>query len=336
MLNNNRGIALVLVMWVLAFLAVLVGEFSQTMRTEINITRNFKEETLSYYSAKAGINLALHSLLFNARLPVSDESGGAEAAEEGFEWHLGAKVPPVPFGDGTIEIEIENESGKININTANSGLLKMMLHYFELEEEDQSIIVDSILDWRDNDDFYRLNGAENDYYRSLPNPYSAKNGDFDSIDELLMVKGITPEIFYGGLREMVTIHPEKDPSKKQTSSSNRININSASPRVLQALPGMTDDLVLSVLEYRAEQSFPSVVQVLEVVGVDVGRAILPYISTDLVPQYTIRAVGTISGSRTRRGVQAVVAIDPETQKNYSILEWLDNIEIPPKIDGVAL
>jgi len=334
-LNNNRGIALVLVLWVLTLLSVLVGEFAQTMRTEINITRNFKEETLTYYIAKAGINLALDLLLFNGRLPISDEMDGFEAEEDGFEWHMGSDVPPIPFANGTIEINIENESGKININTAESGLLKMMLNPFDLDEAEKDIIVDSILDWRDKDDFHRLNGAESDYYQSLSSPYSAKNGDFDSIDELLLVKGVTSELFYGGLKEMVTIYPKTGQLEKQSLGSNRININAAPSRVLLALPQMTDDLVLSVLEYRSEQPFQSIAQVPEVVGSEVYSAIFPYITTNLVPQYTIRAVGTIPGSRTRRGVQTVIAIDPEEKNLYNILEWLDNIEIRPKNGGVA-
>jgi general secretion pathway protein K len=66
-----------------------------------------------------------------------------------------------------------------------------------VEGEARDIIVDSILDWRDADDFYRIHGAENDYYQSLKEPYRCKNGNFDSIEELLLVRGITPALFYG-------------------------------------------------------------------------------------------------------------------------------------------
>ena len=53
------------------------------------------------------------------------------------------------------------------------------------------------MDWRDPDDFYRLNGAENDYYHSLSEPYECKNGDLDTIEELLLVRGVTTELYYG-------------------------------------------------------------------------------------------------------------------------------------------
>ena len=107
-------------------------------------------------------------------------------------------------------MEKENESGKVNLNRASEPLLKMMLNNFEIEDADKNIIVDSIMDWRDKDNLHRLNGAEDDYYLSLPQPYKCKNGDFTSIDELLLVRGVTPEIFYGGLKDMVSVYQDKE------------------------------------------------------------------------------------------------------------------------------
>ncbi len=332
---NSKGVALVLVLWILVFLSVLVGEFCLAMRTEINITTNFKEETLSYYYAKAGVSLALHNLLYEESFPQGIEEDRRTWETEDVDWHVGSKIPLISYGNGFIDIEILNESGKININTASNGLLEMMLSPFDLEEQERDVIVDSILDWRDADDLYRLNGAEDDYYQSLAHPYSAKNGFFDSVDELLLVKGMTPEIFYGGLKEMVTIYPGESlisnkGVKKPPVNANRININAASPQVLRALPQMTDDLVLLILEYRAEQPFRSIAQVAPVVGSEVYAAIARYLSTDLVPQYTIRSTGMIPGSPARRGVQGVVELDNTLKSQYRILEWLDNVAFLPE------
>ncbi len=334
--RNDKGVALVLVLWILAFLSVLVGEFCLAMRTEINITTNFKEETLSHYYAKAGVNLATHRLIYGGIFPNSVEGDEEAWEEEASEWHLGSKIPSISFGEGSIDIEIQNESGKININYAGSGFLKMMLNPFDLDEQDRDIIVDSILDWRDADDLYRLNGAEDEYYESLAHPYKAKNGFFDSVDELLLVRGMTPEIFYGGLKEMVTVYPgetliSSKGVKKPPVNSSRININSAPPLVLRALPEMTDDLVLLVLEYRAEQPFQSIAQVAPVVGSDVYAAIARYLSTDLVPLYTIRSTGMISGSQARRGIQVMVELDNRLKNRYRIVEWLDNMTFFPEL-----
>ena len=91
------------------------------------------------------------------------------------------------------------------------------------QDHHADIIVDSILDWKDADDLHRLNGAESDYYLSLPNPYRAKDANFDTLEELLLVRGVTPEILYGGgetkgIIQYLTLRPD---------SSFTINVNVA-------------------------------------------------------------------------------------------------------------
>ena len=90
-----------------------------------------------------------------------------------------------------------SEAGKVNINLVSESTLRKIIGQLGLEGEARDIVVDSILDWRDPDDFSRLNGAENDYYQSLKEPYYCKNGNLDSIEELLLVRGVTPDLFYG-------------------------------------------------------------------------------------------------------------------------------------------
>jgi general secretion pathway protein K len=82
------------------------------------------------------------------------------------------------------------------------------------------------------DNAHRLNGAEDDYYRSLPEPYECRDGDFESVEELLLVRGVTREIFFDGLRDRVTVFREEDNKsqlkkirKKQPAQS--INVNAA-------------------------------------------------------------------------------------------------------------
>lgn len=91
---------------------------------------------------------------------------------------------------------------------------------------------DAILDWIDADEEPRPNGAENDFYGALEVPYGCKNAPMDSVEELLLIKGITPELFFGNgdmdqlpLNELFTVRGERH---------GRVNINTAQPEVLQA------------------------------------------------------------------------------------------------------
>lgn len=348
-LKNNQGIALFLVLWVLALLSVIVGEFCYATRTEVNITRNFKEQTEAYYIALAGLNRAVEELT-RKRLTRTPQSvlplGEEEEEPEPSPWRVNAHIPEVSFGAGQFAVRIENESGKIDINTANDALLRMMLKGFEMDEMEKNIIVDSILDWRDEDSFHRLHGAENDYYQSLPEPYDCKDGPFDTVEELLLVRGVTPEIFYGGLKEMVTVFQGGGPRIQEGTGeimrrgrgpqptgggfagSQRININAASEKMLLSLPLMTPERVQEILDFRQIEDFISITQLSAVIGPEVVNGISQWISLEESPHYTIRSVGMVREGRIRQGIEAFVQIEPGRETAYSVIEWRDLLGDP--------
>ncbi len=328
-IDNERGIALFLVLWVLALLTVIVGEFCYTMRTEVNITRNFKEETEAYYIAGAGLNRAIVELIRNEKIPQkvkTPESDEEEVVEE--RLRVNTDIPPVPFGGGQFKVHVASESGKINLNTANIGLLRMMLSGLGLEDEDRDVIVDSILDWRDKDHFHRVNGAEDDYYSSLSEPYECRDGDFMSVGELLLVRGMTPELFYGGLEDIVTVYEEDDTATKSKNKkktlAGKVNINAATYTMLISLPGMTEELAREIIDYRKVSDFKSMAEIIEIVGAEVYNSIKSYLTMNTIPYYTITSVGMTGDGKTRRGVEALVKIDAKAKKGYRVIRWLDD------------
>jgi general secretion pathway protein K len=321
-LKNQGGIALFLVLWVLALLSVIVGEFCHAMRTEVNITRNFKEMTQAYYIAAAGLNQAISQLVSNSGKPfkATFENDGED---EEIQWRINVEIPAIAFAQGQFEVRIDNESGKVNVNKAGPELLKLMLNGFELDDTDKNIIVDSILDWRDTDNLHRINGAENEYYLSLPDPYHCKNSDFDSIGELLLVRGMSLEIFYGGLKDRVTVY--QDEAAKETPQ-NRININAANLSLLRVLPGMTEELVQNLMEYRKQTDITSLTEVIKILGSETYAAIRPFITLESGPYFTITSIGSMEEGTIKQGMQALVKMDPGKEKKYKILQWMDRIE----------
>jgi len=328
--KSERGIALFLVLWVMALLTVIAGEFCYFVRTEANITRNFKEETQTYYIAMSGLSFAIGELVVNELVPRQVKAPDGKEEQEDIRWRINTDIPAIPFGDGQFKVERENESGKVNLNKAGAPLLKMMLSNFEIDDANKNIIVDSIMDWRDKDSLHRLNGAEDDYYLSLPQPYKSKNGDFTSIEELLLVRGVTPGIFYGGLKDMVAVYQDKETGLDNRIIAkfdfDKININAASPRMLRALPRMTEDVVQAIIKYREKKDFRSLTDLSLLVGSDIYAGISPYITLSLSPYYTIKSVGMLKDSQTREGVQAVVKIDRRLTKGYEVIQWIDGLE----------
>ncbi|OQX25215.1 MAG: hypothetical protein BWK80_16800 [Desulfobacteraceae bacterium IS3] len=325
--KNETGIAMFMVLWVLTLLSVIVGEFCHAMRTEVNITRNFKEETEAYYIALAGMNIAISELIKNEHSPQKTESSDAEKQDK-IEWRVNADIPAIAFGAGHFKVEIGNESGKINLNKAGESLLRMMTEFFEIEDNEKAVIADSILDWRDQDSLHRLNGAEDDYYMSLPKPYQCKDADFDAVEELRLVRGITAEI-YEVLKEIVTVLEDTEPQAETGNSqadSDKININAASPEMLLSLPGMTEDMVAEIIAYRKEKDFKSQTELYPIVGDKVYTDILPYLAypSSISSFFTVKSVGMLNDSLTRQSVKVVVKIDPRLAKKYRIVEWIED------------
>ncbi len=323
-----------MVLWVLVLLSGIATEFCFAMRTEVNMVRNFKEQTEAYYIALAGLNRAIFELLRNESSPEKKKSlvdDKEEISETSARWRMNTDIPLVSFAGGRFEVHIGNEAGKINLNTADEFLLKMMLNGFELDGQEKSIIVDSIMDWRDENDLHRMNGAENDYYQSLPEPHDCKNGDFDAIEELLMVRGITPEIFYGGLNQMVTAFQDRRSGRGKIrrrsgkAGGSKICINAASRAMLLSLPQMTETLAQSIMDFRKESDFKTLGEVSTLLGAAVYGAISRHITLTPSSYYQIASVGNITDSRTRQGLSAVIELNRTIDKGYRVVQWSDRV-----------
>lgn len=341
-LMSQRGVALLLVLWVLALLSVIAAEFCRTMRTEAAIAFNQKQLTEAYYTALGGFHLGVYQVIHKIVLytpPKQDPKDKDEDSEEPARpWRFNTTLPEVAVGQGTARLRIDNEAGRVNLNFASRSMLRVALDGFGLSDEDRDIIADSIQDWRDEDDFHRLNGAENDYYQSLPQPYDCKNADFDTVEELLLVRGMTPEIFYGGLSQRMTVYPdrktareshgwrpdqEKDPN---VFNFDKLNINAVSPSFLSALPGFGQRAVQAVIDYRREKDILTPSELVVVAGPDAFLATLPYLTYTYSPYYRLSALGLAGDGRARQGVGAVFRIDLYSREKYHIVQWIDQLD----------
>jgi len=268
MKKGETGVALIMVLWVIAILSVVVLEFSFGMRTEANLAKNFKEEASLYALANGGIQRAIVELIYkhDSRIQQKRKAMKIEEILPGKEeWQTDGRPNEISFSMGKCEVRILGEDGKININTVSDNLLRKIIGNLGLVGEARDVVVDSILDWRDSDDFYRINGAENDYYQSLPNPYECKNGNLDTIEELLLIKGVTPDLFHGTRKKEEDGKSEKIGLKDIFSiyaSGEQVDINSASPLVMRMALGIPRDVAQLLVKAREEKKFENQVDLI--------------------------------------------------------------------------
>ena len=212
--HERRGTILIIVLVVIVLLTLSAYTFTALMRTELEAAQLATRRIQTKYLVDSGVDFS--------RLILSYDKGTIQ--EKGGLWDNEAfqNVPvtiddtdPNNIGRFTIispgideegnsegfRYGLLNESGKLNLNVLPildnyppGGVARQLLMALpEMDEE----IADTILDWLDEDDEPRDYGAESDYYASLSPPYQCKNGPLDSLDELLLIRGVTPKLLFG-------------------------------------------------------------------------------------------------------------------------------------------
>jgi len=320
--KNERGAILILVLWIVLAISLLALSFSATIRTEVDAARNVVEQKQSYYMARAGIEYSIYELM-------ETQSAFYQAQQQ---QQLGPEaIPDVLRGGvslnltgGGADVEIIDESGKINVNLAPPHLIYNLLVMIGVPGDRADVITDSIGDWIDPDDLYREFGAESDYYMGLDPPYRAKNGFMDVPEELLLVNGITPEIYYG----RKTVSDSGEPIElyglqnylTTFSNATSININSAPIPVLASLPGLNYDVAMAIDQMRKQQPLTDPSQIAEQIPGIPGEAlgILAVIRTNV---YTLNSVGRLDNSKVVARIRAVVRTDGIGPKGYTVLYW---------------
>jgi general secretion pathway protein K len=261
MKNSKKAVVLVITLWVLVLLSLIGLAFVRTVRVDARISRYHKNNLQALLLAKSGLTvLAADILADNNEFDSLSEDWLRKylyTKEEMDKKGHGSSLREFEVKDkdgkllGTYSVRITDEMGKFNINAIDEAMDNMVKYLFDsVQSDNKEGIVDSILDWIDPDDLHRLNGAEEEYYKELSSPYHCKNGPLDTLEEMLLIRGITPQIFYGtdkskGIASLVRIYPSKEESV-------RINVNTAPIEVLEALlKEFGESLPQSILEQRS-------------------------------------------------------------------------------------
>jgi general secretion pathway protein K len=231
--SNRRGVALIIVLLMVSIIVALTIQFNRDTRSEVYGAANVSDGIRLRYVAESGF-YAGEALL------LADKTSFDGLTEPWANTEMIALKSEEFFDNGAFKLAIQDEGGKIPINSLVNGnaynplirdlLLRLLTGpHFRLEQRRAEDLRDAIKDWIDADDEVTGGGAEGAYYAGLAKPYASKNAPIDCIEELLMVKGVTRELFYGmgespGLVQCMTVFGD-----------GRININTAPRPVLRAL-----------------------------------------------------------------------------------------------------
>ncbi len=276
-LKNNRGVALLITISVVAILFAVVLEMNRKMRSKIISTSLARNRFMLSQMAISGVNAAMLLLLKDKDEPTVDSVQEDWANPE----ELATLVESLSFDDGAITLKISDELAKIQINSLVQfpegknfqdpqrnmlhRFLQMLLASNELEDLDiePAAILNCIKDWLDfgDDDLVTdISGAESLYYQGLEPPYPCKNGTIKHINELNYIKNIgevlrnLPEDQID-LADYITPYGMSVESSGKYTFSGKININTASPQIISVLlPMEYAFLAQDIADYRLEKS----------------------------------------------------------------------------------
>ena len=217
MARDNKGIALIAVLWGLLLLSLIAAGVLSETRSETQLTRSALEAAKARALADAGVQRAILAL------------SGPEI-EAG--WRRNGTAVTWLFGDGEVRISIRDEAGKIDLNRAPVRLLKGLFFAAGSDERAATALADAVADFRDDNDLKRLNGAEDPDYRAAGRLRGTKDASFDRVEELRQVLGMTPALFER-VRHAVTVHSRR--ARVEPLSAPRLALLAASDLDLDAV-----------------------------------------------------------------------------------------------------
>jgi general secretion pathway protein K len=321
---SESGVILIGLLWVFVALSVIALSFSKESFVEVGAARNAQALESSYFIARAGLAATIYQLVEKRMNPQSQQSAFQEDPAP-----LDLGVVTGAFAGGAYRVHIEDEAGKININNVTEQQLASLVEAAGIPYPDAAVIVDSILDCRDTDSQPRPYGAEDDYYLSLNPPYQARNGPIQTIEELLLIRGMNADYFHGW-RERA---PDGSPRFRQGlsrfltiySTSRQINVNFAPLPVLLSIPGMQPLAAEVIHNRRTVMPFRDIVELIREVPVQLSAETLPFLTTGQTGIYTLTAAASLDNSKATRVIRTIINLNPGSKMHHETLYWNENI-----------
>ncbi len=306
--GSRRGNILLTVLWIIVALVIITLGLIQSSRMDIERTRLLKEKTKAYWLARAGIEKTKF-----------DFAATRNRAEEEFKPKTKYAYE---FDEGYCICYIESESAKMPVNSQNRDLWNQALSLFTEDEMEREAIIDAILDWTDEDDERNPMGVEGEYYSTLTPSYEPRNGPFLSVEEIMLVKGVSEEMYHGGFSEGARGPGLKDILGMSPPNITHFDINSCSREILVAFLEVSDEEAQEIIDAREEKAFENVQEAGSLISLEATDKLSKFFTIKSGNHFTIKSTGFIFDSPVRYTVEEEVRYIGG-QKVYSIISHKD-------------
>jgi general secretion pathway protein K len=218
-----------IVLWGIGLLTIASLSLMWTGNISYQLARN----SLEVASVNATAEAVIHRTILGLIDPRRDRAWRADGVAQRFV-----------FEGQSISLVIQDELGRIDLNRADPGLLSGLFRSVGLGSEQVSGTVDKIIDWRDSTPLKHANGAKEQEYRMAGLPYGPRNGPFQSVEELMLVMGMTSALF-AQVKPALTVY----------SGRQFVDPQVAPREALLALPEMDSARVASIIAERTSRPY---------------------------------------------------------------------------------
>ena len=286
--HHHKGVALVLVLWIIVLLSVIGISHSRNVRLDMQIARHNVEHAKARALAETGVSRAIYELFNN---------------NEETRWLFNGQVYQMSMPEGEVQIMIRNTAGLVDINTATPAVLETLFSGVQIDQDERSALVDAIMDWKDSDDLKRLNGAEDADYKQKGLDYGTPDRPFFSIGELRYVIGMNTAI-YNTISPYITVF----------SGQSSINQSFAPEELSNLFSGAEGITLGSKFENNIQMPIDNMQQ--------------DQLPTDLVPGDTTKVFHISTWATVSSGAVAGLEVDVDTTQRsgdvYTILSWQES------------
>ncbi len=315
--RHNKGGALLAVLWLSAALAAIAFSVATTVRGEIERASTLADGVKTYYLATGAFERALLHLVWGPMgTPANAGVYGRDSRRMYFQFPTGEAV-----------VEVIPETARLSLNLGRREDFLSLLIALGAEPERAAEIAAGILDWRGTG-----SGTVFDQFYSTQIPsFRARHASFEEVEEVLFVKGMTPELFHGSyVRDrsgrLVRRGAFKDCVSVYGTTGN-FEVNSADPALLRWL-GISPEAAERIVQVRSRQRIRNVGELAQLGAAGAGLGRLGVGGNTI---YTLRASARLrlpSGqfSDLRRSVSAQVKLADNEPSRYQILRWNDNAQ----------
>jgi general secretion pathway protein K len=269
--SSRDGFILAAVLWLLVIFAVVALGYARTTRYRSQELAN--EVVLSREDAlfRSALQMAeFHFGLFRQnrmRFLSTGLRDGLLPGQRELMWYPRHETYPLSVDGEEVFVRLEPEGARMAVGSMTPEMWNAVLGACGVEDEAERVaIVSAILDWQDADSLLHIGGAEQDHYDSLTPPYACKNAPLESLEELMLVRGITPRLFRGdgetpGLCQFVSLE----------GKSARLDVNSAAPATFRIVRGITPDEIARLVALRREAPLLNMAEAVEHVAFGTGE-----------------------------------------------------------------